>query len=266
VRDGGPSVVILCGGAGTRLREETEFRPKPLVQIGGRPILWHLMKHYAHHGFEEFVLCLGYKGHLIKDYFVHYDRFHADLEVEVGHDRPPEVIARRRADRFRVKLIETGADTMTGGRIRQAREHLARGTFMVTYGDAVADVNLERLLAFHRAHGLIGTVTAVHPVSPFGEIELGEGFVAEGWREKPLIPDMWVNGGYFVFEPAFFEYLESDDPDALVLEREPLERLVRDRQLAVFRHEGFWSCMDTFKDVERLNGLWASGESPWKVW
>jgi glucose-1-phosphate cytidylyltransferase len=233
--------MILCGGKGTRLSARAEAIPKGLVEIGSQPVLWHIMKIYASRGFEEFILCLGYKGSAIRE------------QLQSGLEARPE-------DRFRILFADTGEDTPTGGRIKRASTHLDGSTFMVTYGDGVADIDLDALLAFHRAQGTIGTVTVVTPPSQFGEVVIGPGEKVTEFREKPIM-DKWVNGGFFVFEPAFLDFLGEED----VLERAPLERLASEGQLSAFRHTGFWQCMDTFKDATRLNELWDGG-APWKTW
>jgi glucose-1-phosphate cytidylyltransferase len=252
--------LILCGGKGTRLSAHAEAMPKALVEVGPKPILWHIMKIYEAQGFNDFVLCLGFKGAAIKEYFLSHggaaggDKEH-DSEAadahKIGADFP---------DRFLITFADTGLDTPTGGRVKRASSHLDGGTFMVTYGDGVADIDIKALLAFHKKQGTIGTVTVVKPPSQFGEVVIGTGERVTEFREKP-ISDKWVNGGFFVFEPAFLSYLGESD----VLERTPLERLAADGQLSAFRHTGFWQCMDTFKDTTLLNELWAGG-APWKIW
>jgi glucose-1-phosphate cytidylyltransferase len=252
-------VVILAGGQGTRLREETAFRPKPMVEIGGRPILWHIMKAYDHFGFRRFIVPVGYLGDQIKDYFLSYADRHADFTVDtlsgglIRHDSSPES--------WSVTVVETGLSTNTGGRLRRLRTHLPN-RFMVTYGDGVADVSIDRLLEFHVQHGRLATVTAVRPPSRFGALAI-DGDHVRAFSEKPQTEAGWINGGYFVFEPAVLDYLVDDET---VLEREPLERLAADGQLMAFRHEGFWEPMDTERDRTNLIGLWAAGEAPWKLW
>ena len=250
--------VILCGGMGTRLAEETQLRPKPMVEIGGRPILWHIMKMYEGYGFTDFTLALGYKGDVIKDYFLNYQARQSDLTV---HLKSGEVDYRNStAEDWRVSLIDTGADTMTGGRLLRLKPHLqSGGTFMLTYGDGVADVDITALLAFHRAHGRLATVTAVRPSARFGGMQIGEGQVLD-FKEKPQSGEGWINGGFFVFEPAIFDYLKDD---ATVLEQSPLETLVKDRQLMAYEHSGYWQCMDTIRDRDALQALWESGCAPW---
>lgn len=259
----GIPVVILCGGLGTRLREETEVRPKPMVEIGGRPILWHIMKGYAVHGFTDFVILLGYKGERIKEYFLNYEAMNNDFTVELGR---PESIAYHDAHQengWRVTLVDTGYATMTGARVKRAARHLTGDRFMLTYGDGVSSVDFRRLLDFHREAGTLATVTGVRPSSRFGELLLNGSRVVQ-FSEKPQTHEGVVNGGFFVFERTALDYL-SDDP-ACVLEREPLERLAAGGQLSVYRHDGFWQCMDTFRDLQQLNQLWESGEAAWKTW
>jgi len=256
------NVVILCGGLGARLRGETEFRPKPMVEVGDRPILWHIMKIYAHHGFTDFVLCLGYKGDQIKRYFLDYDAMTRDITVRLGPS-PSVTLHGAPAEPWTVTLVETGAAAMTGSRIKRAERHVSGDTFMVTYGDGVADVDIGRLVAFHRAHGRIGTVTGVRPPSRFGELVAAGTRVVE-FSEKPSTSQGYINGGFFVFDRRFFDYLWAADD--CVLEREPLERLAKDGQLEMFPHDGYWQCMDTPRDLEHLTQAWRSPRPPWKVW
>lgn len=255
-------VVILCGGQGTRLREETEFRPKPLVDVGGRPILWHIMKIFGHHGFKDFVLCLGYKGGLIKDYFLNYDVRSRDFRIRLGDRSAPEFLSESSSEDWSVTLAETELESMTGARVKRI-ERYVDGTFLLTYGDGLGDVDISKLLAFHRSHGKIGTVTAVRPPSRFGELAVDGGVVTE-FNEKPQTAAGLINGGFFVLEPAFFDYIGAG-PE-VILEREPLMNLARDRQLVAYRHEGFWQPMDTFRELQMLNEMWRAGKAPWKVW
>ena len=254
-------VVILAGGYGTRLQEETEVKPKPMVQIGGWPMLWHIMSSYAAVGHQEFVLALGYKGDVIKDWFrgYHYLRNSFSIRLSDGrvemHDSEPR-------DDWNVHLVDTGLETMTGGRVKRVADWVKDGTFLMTYGDGVADVDLKKLIEFHKAHGKLATVTAVRPPARFGGLRFEGDRVAE-FIEKPQIGEGWINGGYFVLEPKVLDYIAED---ATVFEREPLERLARDGQLMAYRHEGFWQSMDTLRDVRYLEGLWQSGKAPWKVW
>jgi glucose-1-phosphate cytidylyltransferase len=261
-RNAGTSVqtVILCGGRGTRLREYTETIPKVLVEVGGQPILWHIMKTYAHFGFNDFVLALGYLGDRIKQYFLDCHGWRGrDMRLRLGRYDPPELLGGE--DDWRVTFADTGPETNTGGRIKRVRPYLGDDVFFATYGDGVADLDLRELLRFHRSHGRIATVTAVRPVLSFGVMELEESQAVRRFREKPRL-DHWINGGFFVFDSRVFDYLDESS----ILEREPLERLATDGQLMAYCHDRFWACMDTYKDNERLNELWASGQAPWKVW
>lgn len=253
--------VILCGGLGTRLSEETQVKPKPMVEIGGRPILWHVMKIYSHHGFQEFFLALGYKGEMIKDYFINYHPHSSDVSVNLATG---EVIYdNTTAEDWMVHLFNTGRESMTGGRVHRL-ERLLRpeGTFMLTYGDGVADIDLKALVAFHRSHGRLATVTAVRPQARFGGI-LFEGDQVMEFKEKPQTGEGWINGGFFVMEPGVFDYLHGD---ATVLEEDPLENLARDGQLMAYKHPGFWHCMDTLRDRNSLESMWQSGQPPWMLW
>lgn len=255
-------VVILCGGLGTRLREETEFRPKPMVEVGGRPILWHIMKIYAHHGFRDFVLCLGYRGHMIKEYFLNYEALNNDFTIHLGRQSSIEYHGGHGEQDFRVTLVDTGLETQTGGRLRRVRRFVEDDTFLATYGDGLADVNLRALLEFHRGHGRLATVTAVQPFSRFGVLDVGADDRVQRFVEKPR-SETWANAGYFVFHRRLFDYLDGDDT---VLEREPLERLVREGQLMTYKHNGSFFAMDTYREYKALNDLWAGGKVPWKVW
>lgn len=250
-------VVILCGGLGTRLREETEFRPKPMVEIGGRPILWHVMSHYAKFGYHDFVLLLGYKGDVIRRYFLDYRAMHLDSRVQLGTGDVTYLDPQIGESSWTVTLAETGQDTLTAGRILRAKRHLDAATFFCTYGDGLANVNIDKLVAFHRAKGKLVTVTGTRPFSRFGELDVEDG-VARAFREKPQL-DGWVNGGFFVMEPDALAYLRDD----AMLEAEPLARLVADGQVAVYQHAGYWMSMDTQRDVLALNEAWASGRPGW---
>lgn len=252
-------VVILCGGTGTRLREETEFKPKPLVPIGDMPILWHIMKTYGHFGHRNFILCLGYKGHMIKEYFLNYPWMANDVTLDLKTHRQ-SIHPRRRAEDWRITFADTGQATPTGGRVAKIRPYLKSDEFCVTYGDGLANVDVGKVIAFHRARKKIATLTAIHPTSPFGVIE-AQGGLARSFKEKPRL-DGLINGGFFVFSRKIFDYLSEDS----VLEEEPLRELAAKGQLAVYEHRDFWMCMDTFKDVERLNKMWIEGRRPWAVW
>jgi glucose-1-phosphate cytidylyltransferase len=253
-------VGILAGGLGTRLSEETEVLPKPMVEIGGKPILWHIMRHYAHFGHGSFVIALGYKGEVIKRYMVEYSRLAADLTVQL-RDGVVELHEGERDD-WTVELIDTGFYTATGGRIRRLAPHFDEGTFMLTWGDGVSDLDLDALLAFHRAHGKLATMTAVRPPARFGHMELDGHRVVE-FSEKPQTGEGWINGAFFVLEPGIFDYIEGDDTQ---WELEPLENLAKDGELMAYQYEGFWQCMDTLRDKKLLERLWESGEAPWRIW
>jgi glucose-1-phosphate cytidylyltransferase len=253
-------VAILAGGRGTRLAEETEVKPKPMVEIGGRPILWHIMKLYAAQGFGEFLVAVGSKGELIKRYFVDYASLGGSMTVDIARGRIEQ--HERETDDWIVHLVDTGQETQTGGRIKRLEPWIGGETFMVTYGDGVADVELEKLVRFHREHGRIATVTAVRPPARFGGLVFEGDLVAE-FTEKAQIGEGWINGGFLVFEPAIFNYLHDD---GTVLEANALEQLAEERQLVAYKHERFWQCMDTLRDKRLLEALWESGEAPWKLW
>lgn len=251
--------LILAGGMGTRLAEETEFKPKPMVEVGHRPILWHILKSYAHHGFNDFVIALGYKGEHIKRYITEFAELGSDLSVDVHSG----AIQRHETDRdeWKVDLIDTGLHSETAGRMMRARPHLGDSTFMMTYGDGVADLDLQELLDCHRSHGKLATVTAVHPTARFGQLDF-DGDLVSSFREKPQLDEGWINGGFFVLEPEIFDYIDGDCDWS----RGPMEALAKDRQLAAYRHEGFWQCMDTLRDRMFLDAQWESGSPPWAVW
>jgi glucose-1-phosphate cytidylyltransferase len=252
-------IVILAGGLGTRLSEETEIRPKPMVEIGGRPILWHIMKHYAHHGLKEFFIALGYRGEVIKRFFMDFPLLDGSMSIDFasGHiDRQDE------SEDWVVHLKDTGQETNTGGRLKRLEPFLREGTFMLTYGDGVCDIDFDELLKFHRSHGHIATVSAVRPPARFGGL-IFDGDMVSDFTEKAQIGEGWINGGFLVCEPEIFRYLDGDDSS---LEVDALERLAADRQLAAFRHEGFWQCMDTLRDKRLLESLWSGNRAPWKVW
>ena len=258
----GIKTVILCGGKGSRLREETEVRPKPMVEIGGMPILWHIMKTYAAYGFNDFVLCLGYKGEMIKEYFYNYEMLSNDFTIELG-TRNITVYPRHSEKGWKVTLADTGQEAMTGARVKRIEKYIDTDTFMLTYGDGVADINIKELIEFHRSHGRIGTVTGVVPPSRYGELALSGDHVT-GFTEKPEDGRAAISGGYFVFNRKMLEYL--DDSDGCVFEKEPLRTLAGKEQLKVFEHKGFWQCMDTYRDYAFLKQLWEKGDAPWKKW
>jgi glucose-1-phosphate cytidylyltransferase len=253
-------VGILAGGFGSRLAEETDLKPKPMVEIGGRPILYHIMMIYSHYGFKHFVIALGYKGEVIKKYMVDYCSLHSNLTVSlrngevIVHDSPKED--------WTVELVDTGLRTQTGGRIKRLAPYLGSETFMLTWGDGVSDVNLPDLLAFHRSHGKLATLTAVRPPARYGYMKFDGDRVVE-FTEKPQIGEGWINGAFFVLEPGIFDYIDGDDT---VWERDPLERLAADGQLMAYRHTSFWQCMDTLREKHILESLWQSGAAPWKIW
>ncbi|MBA3297522.1 MAG: glucose-1-phosphate cytidylyltransferase [Acidobacteria bacterium] len=252
--------VILAGGLGTRLSEETQLKPKPMVEIGGRPILWHILKHYAHYGFKEFIIALGYKGEAIKQYFRDYQALNGDMTIRLADGILERSIPQ--PDDWTLHLTDTGLETQTGGRLGRLRSRLNAEPFMLTYGDGVCNVDLRDLLAFHRRCGRQATVTAVRPPSRFGGLVFDGDLVAE-FTEKPQIGEGWINGGYMVLEPAVFRHITADDSS---LEIDVLERLARERQLAAYQHEGFWQCMDTLRDKRQLEELWRERQAPWRVW
>lgn len=256
-------VVILCGGLGTRLREETEFRPKPMVNIGSRPILWHIMKIYAHHGFRDFILALGYKGEMVKNYFCHYEIMNNDVTIELGRPEAINIHPSHDENGWRITLADTGDKTLKGGRLKKVEKYISEDTLMVTYGDGVADIDLHALLAFHRGHKKLATVTGINPASRFGELKL-EGDRVISFREKSQDDGGLINGGFLVFNKGIFDYLSAaDDCD---LEYGPLERLAQEGQLMLYRHQGFWACMDTLRDMDYLNKLWNTNRAAWKIW
>ena len=258
-------VVILCGGMGTRLREASERLPKPLVDIGGRPILWHVMKTYSAHGFRRFVLCLGYKSELIKQYFLDYRHLTSDFTLHLCDGAAPDFHDGAEVEDWEITMVDTGLKTGTAARIRKIAKHLDAPTFALTYGDGIGDVDITSLLAHHRSAGLAGTLTGVHPGSRYGEMHV-DGTTVTEFNEKPTLAEGWVNGGFFLFQREFVEKYIDEGELGLMLESSPLQRLARDRQLSVFEHEGFWMGMDTYRDWIELNGRWDSGDAPWKVW
>lgn len=252
-------VVILAGGLGTRLAEETDVIPKPMVEIGGKPILWHIMKHYAHYGFKEFFIALGYKSDIIKRYFLDYYTLNGSMTIDFSNGNVE--MQNKECEDWLLHLQDTGMQTNTGGRVKRLESRLKEETFMVTYGDGVCNVNLQDLLRFHNSHRHIATVTAVRPPARFGGL-IFDGDLVSDFTEKPQIGEGWINGGFLVFEPGIFDYLEGDQSS---LEGDALERLARDHQLAAYRHDGFWQCMDTLRDKRLLERLWVEGRAPWKV-
>jgi glucose-1-phosphate cytidylyltransferase len=253
--------VLLAGGLGTRMREETEFRPKPMVEVGGRPVLWHIMKILGTQGIHDFVVCAGYKSEYIKNYFLNYDAMNQDFTMKLGD--PSSIVNHGGHDEsdWTVTVADTGALTQTGGRIKRVQNYVGDGPFLATYGDGIADIDLEALLAFHRSHGKLATMTAVQPLSRFGVLDLDPDGSITQFKEKPQV-EGWINIGYFIFEPGVFDYLGPDD----VLEQQPLHQLAADGQIAAYKHEGFWQPMDTYREALMLNELWDSDEAPWKKW
>lgn len=255
-------VVILCGGQGTRLREETEYRPKPMVEVGGRPILWHIMKLYAHYGHTDFILCLGYKGSLIKEHFLNYHATQNDFTVNLGSRTQIQFHGNHAEEDWNVTLSDTGLETLTAERIYRIRDYVGDEPFMVTYGDGVSDLDVKDLLRFHREQGRLATLTGVRDVSRFGVVQTDGGGRVTGFKEKPEIQDR-INAGFFVFEPGIFDYLEGQH---CMLEQGPLPNLAEIGQLSIYPHDGFWHCMDTYRDFLKLNELWDQGSAPWVVW
>jgi glucose-1-phosphate cytidylyltransferase len=253
-------VVILAGGTGTRLSEETSLRPKPMVEIGDRPILWHIMKIYSSHGLNDFVICLGYRGYMVKEYFANYFLHTADVTIDIAENRID--VHESAAEPWKVTLIDTGAETMTGGRLRRVLAYVGDEDFCFTYGDGLSDVDIGKLVAFHQAQGAIATVTAVRPLGRFGSMRV-DGERVTGFQEKPAGDGAWINGGFFVLSPAIADYLDGDET---VWEREPLGRLAEEGRLASYQHTGFWQPMDTLREKLQLQELWESGQAPWKIW
>lgn len=254
--------VILAGGLGTRLSEETGVRPKTMVEIGGKPMLWHIMKIYSHYGINDFIICCGYKSHILKEYFANYHLYRSDLTFHLGEHKTE--IHRNGAENWRVTLVETGGDSMTGGRLKRVKDYVGNETFCLTYGDGVADANIAELIAFHKKNGTFATMTAVQPPGRFGAFTLSKDQAKiTSFKEKPKGDGAWINGGYFVLEPAVFDYIEGD---ATVWEQEPLQKLAHEGQLSVYKHDGYWQNMDTLRDKMVLEEQWQSGKAPWKVW
>jgi glucose-1-phosphate cytidylyltransferase len=254
-------VVILAGGFGTRISEESENKPKPMIEIGGKPILWHIMKIYSSHGFDDFLVCCGYRGYVIKEYFHHYYMHQSDVTFDLGENTAEYHSSA--SERWRVTLVDTGLDTMTGGRIKRVQPYIGDETFMLTYGDGVSDLDIDDLLDFHRRSGRLATLTAVRPKGRFGALDIGERHAVSSFAEKPRGEGDRINGGFFVCEPGVFDYIRDD---ATAWEREPLEALAREGQLGAYEHEGFWQSMDSLRDKTELERLWAVGAAPWKAW
>ncbi len=255
-------VVILAGGLGTRLSEETKLIPKPMVEIGGKPILWHIMKIYSHYGFNDFIILTGYKSHIIKDYFVHYYQQYSDITVDMQNNSVE--IHRIKTEPWKVTMLYTGQDTMTGGRIKKAQEYIGNEPFLLTYGDGVSDVNIDDLIKSHKESGKTVTMTAVQPSGRFGALVIKDDNMITSFMEKPKGDESWINGGFFVCEPQVFDYIPNGDD--VIFERAPLENLAKDRKLNAYKHEGFWRPMDTLKDKNDLTEMWVKNTAPWAVW
>lgn len=256
-------VVIFAGGLGTRISEETDTRPKPMVEIGGKPILWHIMKMYSRYGFNDFIICLGYKGYIIKEYFMHYFLHNSDITIELGNNKVE--VHGTNTESFKVTLVDTGQNTKTAGRLKAVEKYVANEEFMLTYGDGVCDLNIQQLLEFHHAHNKIATVTAVQMDARFGGMDLSDSGQVVSFREKAKDESKWINGGFFVLKPEVFKYLPGDMND-MMWEDEPLENLTNDNELVAYRHKGFWKCMDALRDKIELESLWQSNQAKWKVW
>ncbi len=253
--------VLLAGGFGTRISEESHLKPKPMIEIGGMPILWHIMKHYSSYGINEFVICAGYKQHIIKEWFANYYLHTSDITFDLSQGNLMTIHSNQ-AEPWKVTVVDTGLNTMTGGRIKRIRPYIGDEAFLLTYGDGVSDVDIRETIAFHRKAGRLATMTAILPESRFGVLDI-DGDRVKGFREKSRADSGWINAGFMVLEPAVFDYISGDDT---VFERDPLENLVKDGELSCYKHMGFWQCMDTLRDKERLEKLWAKGEAPWKTW
>jgi len=256
-------VVLFAGGLGTRLSEETDIRPKPMVEIGGKPILWHIMKIYSHYGFNDFIVCLGYKGYFIKEYFMNYFLHNSDITIDLSTNKME--VHGTNSEPIKVTLVETGLSTKTAGRLKQVQKYIGNEDFMLTYGDGVCDINLADLLAFHKQHNKIATVTSVSMDSRFGGMDLDESGNVVSFKEKAKDESKWINGGFFILKPEVFDYLEGDMTD-MMWEEEPLEKLTNAQQLIAYRHKGFWKCMDALRDKIELEELWANNKAKWKVW
>ncbi len=255
-------VVLLAGGFGTRISEESHLKPKPMIEISEKPILWHIMKIYSHYGFNDFIICLGYKGFMIKEYFAHYYLHESNVTFDFRSSNK-SIIHNHTAEPWRVTLVNTGIETKTGGRVKRIKPYIGDETFMLTYGDGVADVNIHELVNFHRSHGKLATITAAQPVGRFGALNVTEDNIVDVFKEKPKGDRSWVSAGFFVLEPKVFDYIGDDDTS---FEKEPLENLSKDRELVAYKHFGFWHPMDTVRDKDHLETLWQSGKAPWKIW
>ena len=256
-------VVLFAGGLGTRISEETDIRPKPMVEIGGKPVLWHIMKIYSQYGYNDFIICLGYKGYVIKEYFMNYFMHNADITVDLGNNKVE--IHDTNAEAFKVTLVETGLNTKTAGRLKQVQKYIGDEDFMLTYGDGVSDINIHDLVAFHKSHNKLATVSAVQMDARFGGMDLGTKGEVVSFKEKAKDDSKWINGGFFVLKPAIFKYL-AGNMNEMMWEEEPLEKLTNDQQLVAFQHKGFWKCMDALRDKLELEELWKNNTAKWKVW
>ena len=256
-------VVLFAGGLGTRISEETDIRPKPMVEIGGKPVLWHIMKIYSKYGYNDFIICLGYKGYVIKEYFMNYFMHNADITVDLGNNKVE--IHDTNAEAFKVTLVETGLNTKTAGRLKQVQKYIGDEDFMLTYGDGVSDINIHDLVAFHKSHNKLATVSAVQMDARFGGMDLGTKGEVVSFKEKAKDDSKWINGGFFVLKPAIFKYLEGN-MNEMMWEEEPLEKLTNDQQLVAFQHKGFWKCMDALRDKLELEELWKNNTAKWKEW
>jgi len=254
--------VILAGGLGTRISEESHLKPKPMIEIGGRPILWHIMKIYSYYGFNDFVICLGYKGYCIKEYFAHYFLHEADVTFDFG-SLNQQYIHNNHAEAWKVTLVNTGIHTMTGGRVKRIQQYIGKEPFMLTYGDGVSNVDIAALVKYHQSHNRLATITSVQPLGRFGALDMSTDNIVRGFQEKPQGDGGWINGGFFVLQPEVFDYIADD---STMFEREPIENLAKDGQLSAYKHHGFWQPMDTMRDRELLEKLWVQGEAPWKLW
>lgn len=256
-------VVILAGGKGTRISEESQYKPKPMIEIGGKPILWHIMKEYAYYGFDEFIICCGHKQYMIKEWFSNYFLHNSDVTFDYSHGKNEMIVHQSDIEPWKVTCVDTGAETMTGGRIKRIQKYIGNETFMLTYGDGVCDVNIEELVKYHKSHGKKATLTAVVQKQEKGVLDISEIGVVRSFREKSNVDEKPINAGYMVLEPSVFDYLTDDN---CVFEREPLEKLANEGELMSYRHEGYWQCMDSMREKELLDLIWSKGNAPWKVW
>ena len=256
-------VVLLAGGFGTRISEESQFKPKPMIEIGEKPILWHIMKEYSHYGFDEFIICAGYKQYIIKEYFNNYFLHNSDITFDFTDGKNEKIIHNQHSEPWKVTVVDTGLNTMTGGRIKKIQPYIGNETFMMTYGDGVCDVDISKLVDFHKAHGKIATITSVSQKQQKGVLDIGTDNAVQNFREKQITDGALINAGYMVLEPQIFDYLDND---STVFEQEPMNRLVALRQLMSYKHTGFWQCLDTKREQDILEKLWNSGNAPWKIW